>query len=394
MKQQITNYSEELRKDVIDFTREIIAIPSISGNESQVIKRIKQQMEKFEYKNVHIDKMGNLIGQIGDGDKILAFDGHADTVEIGNLETWKHDPFEGKIENEIIYGRGACDQKGGIASLIYSGLILQKIGVPKDLTFLVVVSIQEENYEGLNWQFIVKEKNIMPNAVVLTEPTSLKIANAQRGRVDLKIQTKGISSHGATPDEGENAIYKIAPIIRDIEELHTTLPTDPTFGKACISVTDVRSTSPSINAIADTATIHVDRRLTYQDTLETVIAEIKSLTSVKKAKATVFVPEHEYQSENFSYPIKAYYPAWIMKEDHPFVQSARAAYKIQFNTEPSFVKWSFSTNGAATKGIFNIPTIGFGPGYEKYAHTPEDQVPVEHLIKAIQFYTSFAMNWQ
>lgn len=394
MKQQITNYSEELRKDVIDFTREIIAIPSISGNESQVIKRIKQQMEKFEYKNVHIDKMGNLIGQIGDGDKILAFDGHADTVEIGNLETWKHDPFEGKIENEIIYGRGACDQKGGIASLIYSGLILQKIGVPKDLTFLVVVSIQEENYEGLNWQFIVKEKNIMPNAVVLTEPTSLKIANAQRGRVDLKIQTKGISSHGAIPDEGENAIYKIAPIIQEIEELHKTLPNDPTFGKACISVTDVRSTSPSINAIADTATIHVDRRLTYQDTLETVIAEIESLASVKKAKATVFVPEHEYQSENFSYPIKAYYPSWIMKEDHPFVQSARAAYNIQFDSEPNFVKWSFSTNGVATKGIFNIPTIGFGPGYEKYAHTPEDQVPVEHLIKAMQFYTSLAMNWQ
>lgn len=394
MKQQITNYSEELRKDVIDFTREIIAIPSISGNESQVIKRIKQQMEKFNYQNVHIDKMGNLIGQIGSGDRILAFDGHADTVEIGNLETWKHDPFEGKIENDIIYGRGACDQKGGLTSLIFSGLILQKIGVPKDLTFLVVVSIQEEVYEGLNWQFIVKEKNIIPNAVVLTEPTSLKIANAQRGRVDLKVQTKGISSHGATPDEGENAIYKIAPIIQEIEELHKTLPTDPTFGKACISVTDVRSTSPSINAIADTATIHVDRRLTSQDTLETVIAEIKSLASVKNAKATVFIPEHEFQSESFSYPIRAYYPSWIMEEDHPFVQSARSAYSTQFNMEPNFVKWSFSTNGAATKGIFNIPTIGFGPGFEKYAHTPEDQVPVEHLIKAIQFYTSLALSWQ
>jgi putative selenium metabolism hydrolase len=393
MNDQIVKISEELREDISEFTRKIIAIPSLSGKEGQVIRIIKQKMEKLGYKKIQIDKMGNLIGQIGDGEHILAFDGHADTVEVGNLDTWEYDPFKGKMENEIIYGRGACDQKGGVASLIYSGYILHEIGVPNDVTFLAVISVQEEVFEGLNWQYIVKEREIVPEAVVLTEPTSLKIANGQRGRVDLKVETSGLSSHGAAPDDGENAIYKMAPIIQEIEKLHKMLPYDPIFGKACVSVTDVRSTSPAVNAIADSATIHVDRRITSQDTLESVITEIKSLQSVKMSNARVYVPEYEYKSENFSYPIQAYYPSWIMEENHPLVQAAARTYKNLFDREAEFLHWYFSTNGAATKGIFDIPTLGFGPGYEKFAHTPEDQVPIEHLIKAMQFYASLAKDW-
>ncbi len=392
MKDQITKLSEELQEDVSNFTREIIAIPSISGKEGQVIKLIKQKMEKLGYEKIQIDQMGNLIGQIGDGEKILAFDGHADTVEVGNPDTWDYDPFQGKRENEIIYGLGACDQKGGIAALVYSGYILNEIEIQKDRTFLAVVGVQEEVFEGLNWQFIVKENGIVPDVVVLTEPTSLKIANAQRGRIDIKIKTVGISSHGAAPDDGENAIYKITPIIQDIEKLHWRLPIDPIFGKACISVTDISSTSPAVNAIADSATIHVDRRLTSKDTLESVITEIKSLSSVKMTDAQVYVPEHEYKSKKFSYFIKAFYPSWIMEKNHPLIQTAAQIYQELFGKEAEFLQWHFSTNGAATKGIFDIPTIGFGPGYEKFAHTPDDQVPIEHLVKAMQFYAYLAKN--
>ncbi|MFX0087867.1 MAG: YgeY family selenium metabolism-linked hydrolase [Candidatus Hodarchaeota archaeon] len=394
MKDRILKLSEDLRDDITNFTREMIAIPSLSGKEDKVIRLIKQKMEKLGFEKVQNDKMGNLIGQIGDGKHILAFDGHADTVEVGSLEAWKYDPFEGKIEKEIIYGRGACDQKGGIASLIYSGYILQKIGIPKDTTFLIVVGVQEELFEGLNWQFIVKEMGILPDAVVLTEPTGLRIAIGQKGRIDLKIKTNGISSHGAAPDEGENAIYKIVPIIQDIQKLHKMLPSDPIFGKACISVTGVRSTSPAVNAIADSAIINVDRRLISQETLESVITEINSLSSIKMAKAQVYVPEYEYKSNKFTYPIKAYYPSWIMEKNHPFIQTAARTYQQLFGQEAEFLHWHFSTNGAATKGIFEIPTLGFGPGYEKFAHTTEDQVPIDHLIKAMQFYASLAKNWQ
>ncbi len=390
----IKNMAGSLKNNITEFTRELIAIPSISGNETQVIERIRKEMEKIRYNDIEIDEMGNLIGRIGNGEKILAIDGHVDTVEIGNPQNWEYDPFKGKIENGVIYGRGACDQKGGLASAVYTGKILIEIGVPENITLLVVASVQEEIYEGLNWQYIIKEDEIKPDAIILTEPSNLNIAIGHRGRVDIEVHTTGISSHGAAPELGENAIYKIAPIISDIEKINSILPIDPTFGKGNITVTKISSTSPSINATPDSATIHVDRRLNLEDSEKSVISEIRSLNSVKKAKAKVIIPEHEYKSKSgVIYPIKAYYPTWSMEESHPLVQTAIKTYKTQFNKEPVLYYWRFSTNGAATKGIFNIPTIGFGPGDDKLAHTIEDQVPIEHLVKAMGFYSQFVKHW-
>ncbi len=390
----IKNIAGSLKNNITEFTRELIAIPSITGNEAQVIERIRKEMEKIRYNDIKIDEMGNLIGRIGNGDKILAIDGHVDTVEIGNPQNWKYDPFIGKIENGVIYGRGACDQKGGLASAVYAGKILTEIGVPENITLLVVASVQEEIYEGLNWQYIIKEDEIKPDAIILTEPSNLNIAIGHRGRVDIVVHTTGISSHGAAPELGENAIYKIAPIVLDIEKMNSVLPLDPTFGRGNITVTKISSTSPSINATADSATIHVDRRLNLEDSEKSVISEIRSLNSIKKAKAKVNIPEHEYRSKSgVIYPIKAYYPTWSMEESHPLVQMAIKTYKTQFNKEPVLYYWRFSTNGAATKGIFDIPTIGFGPGDDKFAHTIEDQVPIEHLVKAMEFYSQFVKHW-
>lgn len=394
MKTRIKRTAESLKQTVINFTRELIRISSITGNEKQVIERIKTEMDHIGYENIQIDKMGNLRGTLGSGNKILAIDGHVDTVEVGNLQRWEFDPFQGKFENEIIYGRGACDQKGGLASAIYTGSLLQEIGIPESITLYIVASVQEELYEGVNWQFLMKKEKLIPDAVILTEPSNLNIAIGHRGRVDIKVQTTGVSSHGAAPELGENAIYKIVPIISDIEELNAKLEIDPIFGKGTISVTEISSTSPSVNAIPDSSTIHIDRRLTSLDSEESVLYEIKSLDSVKRVKGDVYIPEHNFQSlTGFTYPIKAYYPPWFMEESHPLVQTAIRAYKTQFEANPMLYYWGFSTNGTATKGIFNIPTIGFGPGDERYAHTTHDQVPAEHLVKAMEFYAQFVELW-
>ena len=393
MHQIIKNKANELKNKITEFTREIIAIPSMSGNEESVINRIKKEMDVIGYESIQIDGMGNLIGKIGDGEKILAIEGHADTVEVGNLDNWRHDPFKGKLEDDVIYGRGAADQKGGVASSVYVGKLLKELTIPDNYTIYIVVTVQEEIYEGLNWRYIIQEDEITPDMVILTEPSGLQIVNNQRGRVDLKVRTRGVSSHGAAPDLGENAIYKIVPIITDIQEMNLNLPLEPPFGKACISVTDISSTSPAINAIADSAMIHLDRRLTRRDTEESVISDLTSLESVKKAKAEVFIPENTYKSPSGqNYPIKAFYPSWYTEETVPITKTALIAYKRQFGTTGQFSHWSFSTNGAATKGIFNIPTIGFGPGFEKFAHTTDDQVPVNHLTKALEFYTAFIMT--
>lgn len=397
MRKKIAQIAESLKEDVVKFLREIIAIPSMSGKEKTVIQRIKKEMEKIGYHNIRIDPLGNLLGIIGSGKRIIALDGHCDTVGIGNPDTWECDPFKGDYHNNIIYGRGACDQKGGLASAIYAGKILKEISVPNNISFLVTASVLEEDFEGLCWQYIINEGKIRPEAVLLTEPSNLQIKIGQRGRMEMKVKTQGISCHGSTPERGENAIYKIAPILRDIEQLNKELPIkgQSLLGKGTVTVTDVRSTAPSLCAVPDSATLHLDRRLVESETMDTSVKEISNLpsVSVKASDVQVTVPEYNIKSyTGLVYPVKAYYPMWLMEKTHPLVQSAERAYQKQFSQRAEVGVWAFSTNGVVTKGREDIPTIGFGPGKEEFAHTPYDQVGENDLVKAMEFYAAFILE--
>lgn len=394
MRKKIEQIAKSLKGDIVEFLREIIAIPSMGGKEEAVVQRIKVEMEKIGYDKVWIDPLGNLLGIMGTGDRLIALDGHCDTVDVGNPDIWEWDPFEGKYENNTIYGRGASDQKGGLASALYAGGILKEIGLPDYISLLVTASVLEEDFEGLCWQYILKEGSIKPEAVVLTEPSNLAISTGQRGRLEMKVKTQGISCHGSAPERGENAIYKIAPIIREIEQLNGQLKSQSILGKGTIAATDVCSTAPSLCAVADSATLHLDRRLTQGETMESCVKEIENLPSVEAAKAAVSVPEYDIKSyTGLVYPAKAYYPMWLMERTHPLVQCAERAYQNQFSKNPQVGVWAFSTNGVATKGLYDIPTIGFGPGKEEFAHTPFDQIDENDLIKAMEFYAAFVLEY-
>lgn len=394
MNKEIASIAESLTDDIVRFLRDIIAIPSACGKEEAVVDRIKQEMEKIGYDKAWLDPMGNLFGQMGSGSRIIAFDGHCDTVDVGNTDNWKVDPFKGDCQNGIIYGRGASDQKGGLASAIYAGKILKSLGIPEDLSFIVSASVLEECFEGISWKYIIEEDKIIPNAVVLTEPSDMTIKIGQRGRMEMKLKAKGVSCHGSTPELGENAIYKMTPVIQDIERLNRSLSSGSILGKGSVVVTDIRSEAPSLCAVPDSATIHIDRRLTVGEDLETSLQEINTLDSIEGVKADISVPEYTIKSyTGYTTKAKAYVPMWVMEESHPLVQTAVRAYKSQFNEEPEIGTWKFSTNGVATKGMFDIPSIGFGPGNEKHAHSPDDQIKIEDLVNAISFYTALTYNW-
>ena len=394
MKNKIASIAASMRDEITEFVREIVRIPSLSGEEGEVIERIKEEMIGVGYEEVSVDPMGNLVGRIGSGARILAMDGHCDTVGVGNMDTWEVDPYAAELRDGVIFGRGAVDQKGGLASAIYAGRIIREIGVPEDLSLMVVASVYEEEVEGLSWQYIIRESGIRPEAVLLTEPTDMRICIGQRGRLEMKVMVSGISSHGSAPDRGVNAIYRIAPIIQEVEKLHERLEGNSILGKGSITVTDVRSTSPCLCAVADSSTIHLDRRLTEGETVESAVRQVENLPSIGISEAVVTVPEYEIKSHTgFVYPIEACYPMWIMDQSNPLVTLASAAFLAQFGREPDVGVWDFSTNGVATKGMFDIPTIGFGPGEEKYAHTPEDQVKVDDLVEAMELYAAFVLSW-
>ncbi len=162
-------------------------------------------MEKLDFDEVTVDPMGNLIGRNGSGPRVIAFDGHVDTVDIGDRSLWDREPFSGDIEDGILYGRGTSDMKGGVASSVYAGGLIKQRGVPDNVTLYVTATVQEEDCDGLCWQYIANEDGIRPELVVITEPTSLRVYRGHRGRMEMEVHTSGVSCHGSAPERGVNA---------------------------------------------------------------------------------------------------------------------------------------------------------------------------------------------
>ena len=381
----------QLKSGLLKFMQDIVRIPSLSCEEGAVIERIRDEMLELGYDEVTVDPMGNLLGRIGSGPRVIALDGHVDTVDVGERALWDRDPHSGDIEDGILYGRGASDMKGGVASSVYAGALLKRKGFPDGLTLYVTATVQEEDCDGLCWQYIVNEDRLRPDLVVIAEPTSLRIYRGHRGRMEIEIHTAGVSCHGSAPERGVNAIYKMADIIGDIESLNERLQPRAPLGKGTVTISHIRSTSPSLCAVADGCTIHLDRRLTLGETEETAVAEIRALPSVQAAAAEVRVLDYSVPSyTGLEYPTRKYYPTWETAEDAPALQAARNAYLAAFDEEPDVGHWTFSTNGVATAGMHDIPTIGFGPGHERFAHAPNEQTEVEHLVRATAFYSALA----
>ena len=382
-----TNLYEQ---DMIRFMQDLIRIPSESTDEAEVIQRIKEEMEKVGFDEVKIDPMGNILGRIGTGSRVIAMDAHIDTVGVGDLDQWEWDPYEGKVEDGVIYGRGATDQEGAMVSMVYAGKIIKDLELSGDYTLWMVGSVQEEDCDGLCWQYIINEDQLRPECVVITEPTNLNIYRGHRGRMEMAVITKGVSCHGSAPQRGENAIYKMAAIVEGIEELNHKLKDDPFLGKGTIAVTYIDCKTPSLCAVPEQCYIHLDRRLTAGEDKELAVQQVKQVMDEKGIEGEVKVLTYDTPSyTDLVYETEKYYPTWVLPEEHPVIEGAVNTYREIFNQEPKVDKWTFSTNGIAIMGMHDIPCVGFGPANEVYAHSVNDQIPIEHLIKAAAYYAAF-----
>lgn len=388
----ISKATQAHKKEIVNFLREIVSYPSYSTKEEKVVKVIAKKMKSGGFDEVTIDGIGNVIGRVGKGKNVIALDGHIDVVGVGDKRLWNMDPFRGKYENDIVYGRGSADQKGGFVAGLFAGILLKKLKLDGDYTLYVTGTVMEEDCDGLNWQYIIKEDGLKPDCVVITESTSLNIYRGQRGRMEIEVSTRGVSCHGSAPERGVNAVYKMAPIIADIENLNNKLKSDEFLGKGTVTISQIRSTSPSLCAVADSSTINLDRRLTKGETEKSAVKELYNLPSVKKAKADIKVLDYaEKAFTGLVYPTRKYYPMWVVPENSPEVKNAVIAYKELFNKKPQISHWVFSTNGVSICGMHGIPTIGFGPGEEKQAHSPNEHIPAQDLVEAVKFYTAFTL---
>ena len=386
----IRRRAKEMEGDTARFLGDLVRTQSFSSKEAAVITVIKGEMVRIGFDEIRVDGLGNIIGRIGSGPRVIAFDGHVDTVYPGDRSQWTFDPFDGTVVDGKVRGRGSVDQKGGVATMIHAGRIIKELGLNDKFTLYFTGTVMEEDCDGLCWQYILNEDGIRPELVVITEPTNLNIYRGHRGRMEIRVEVKGRSCHGSAPERGDNAIYKIARVALEVEKLNERLRSDPFLGKGTVTISEVKSSSPSLCAVADEAGIHLDRRLTYGETKESAIAEVRD------AAARAGCPDARVRVLNYEeaaytgkvYPTEKYYPTWALDPASPFLRSAVEAYTGALGKAPLVDKWTFSTNGIATAGMKGIPTLGLGPGNEVFAHAADEACPVEHLSAAVAFYAA------
>jgi putative selenium metabolism hydrolase len=425
---KIKNAAEDYKADMAAFLRAMISHPSESCEEGEVVACIKQEMEKLAFDKVEIDGLGNVIGWMGDGEKIIAIDSHIDTVGIGNIDNWTDDPYKGYEDEDVIYGRGGSDQEGGMASAVYGAKIMKDLDlIPEGYRIMVVGSVMEEDCDGLCWQYIVNKSGIRPEFVISTEPTDGGIYRGHRGRMEIRVDVHGVSCHGSAPERGDNAIYKMADIVSDIRSLNnngcdesTSIKglvrmLDPKYnpehyedarflGRGTCTVSQIFYTSPSRCAVADSCSVSVDRRMTAGETWDSCLEEIRSLPAVKKYGEDVKVSMYMYDRPSWKgtvYETEAYFPTWINKESAAHVKALIDAHKNLFGdhrmgpdsqkalrARPLTDKWTFSTNGVAIQGRYGIPCVGFGPGAENQAHAPNEITWKQDLVRCAAEYVA------
>ncbi len=389
---KINALAEEYKPQMTAFLRDMVRIPSESCDEEKVVARIAEEMRTVGFDKVEIDPMGNVLGSIGTGKHIIAMDAHIDTVGVGNMDNWTFDPYEGYEDDETIGGRGTSDQEGGMASMVYAGKIIKDLDLTGEYTLVVVGSVQEEDCDGLCWQYIIKEFGLKPEFVVSTEPTDGRIHRGQRGRMEIRVDVAGISSHGSAPERGDNAIFKMGKILGELEGLHGRLITDDFLGKGSLTVSEIFYTSPSRCAVADSCAISIDRRLTAGEDGPYAIKEIEDLPAVKAAGAKVSMYNYDRPAyTGLVYPTECYFPSWVLPEDHEVTKATVDTYKNLFGKEPIVDKWTFSTNGVSIMGLLGIPCIGFGPGKEAQAHAPDEKTWKADLVECAAFYAALPL---
>lgn len=384
--EKLKNMCNDYEKEITDFLRQIINTQSYTGQEKDVALLVKQKMKELGYDNIIETEYGDIVGVLGDGDSVIQFDSHMDTVAVNDTELWQYNPFAGEVVDGKMFGRGTSDMKSALAATIYAGYFAKKLGMLEGKTVYVSASVMEEDFDGFALENILDNLPKKPDAVVICEPSDRQIALGHRGRALLEVHTEGISCHGSAPENGVNAVYEMAEIIKRVDSLnHSLYQKEGQHGSVVLS--KIESTTVSLNAVPDECTIYLDRRLANGESFEVIEKEMNALIEGTKASWNVYdALGTSYTGKEFA--MRSFMEYWSMDSDDPITVAMGKAFESATGEKPELFHWNFSTNGfASTKK--GIPTIGYGPGTMKLCHMRDESCVMEDVFDAAEIYTNF-----
>lgn len=376
-------WTDSYGQELIDFYRESVRTPSYSDEEGELAKKLIKKMKELDFDDAYVDGAGNVVGRVGNGEKVIHFDSHMDTVEVKDEEEWTAPPFEARMINGMVYGRGSVDMKGGLSASVFAAALAKKAGLLDGKTVYVTGSICEEYCDGVCLEHFYKDSGVKPDYCIICEPSDNVITLGHTGKVQARIRTHGVSAHGSAPEKGVNAVYEMAGIIERVDALNKELQARK--GGGSIVLSRISSVSASLNAVPSECEIYLDRRLRLGESVAQVEEELEGLIKGKRAD---WAPGTLYHT-SWTGTELVYHPEhepWKISLDAPLTVCCTQAYETVFGEKPSkYDFWDFGTNAVVPVSL-GIPTIGFGPGEYKLAHMRDEHCAAGKVCEACRFY--------
>lgn len=375
---------EHIYDNLIEFCCKAVRTRSYSDEEGDFARLIIEEMKSLDFDEAYIDPAGNAVGRVGNGSTVIHFDGHMDTVEVNDGEHWEVPPFDGRIVDGMLWGRGSVDMKSALCAAIYAAAHAKKEGRLEGKTIYVTGSVCEEYCDGECLRHFYADRDIKPDYCIICEPCDNVITLGHKGKAQIRITTRGLSAHGSAPEKGINAVYEMAEIISRVDELNKKLSAKK-GSHGTVVLSDISCVSASLNAVPDSCSIYLDRRLALGETIGEVKAEMDALIAGKDAYWEVGTLYHtSWNGVDLVY--EPMHDPWVIDREHPLTKSLERAYeKVMGYAPQEYDFWDFGTNAVIPVGM-GIPTIGFGPGEYKLAHMRNERCAVDKIKEACAVY--------
>ncbi len=371
----------------IAFAQDLIRIPSLPGEEEALARRVVAEMEALGYDDVWTDELGSVVGVVrgGGGGATVMMSAHLDMVAAGDPAEWEYPPFDGVIADGYLHGRGAMDIKGPLAIQTHIAAVLKGRAAGD----IIVAHPVFEERGGWGMDHLTRpDGGLRPDVVIIGESTHGDIAIGHRGRCEVEIVAHGLAGHASAPERARNALDPVPAILAGVRDLAARQQSDDVLGAASVVATGIDAVPASLNVIPDRATVTLDWRILPGDTVETLLARVRGAIrphlegmgagGVEVRAAT----ERQTAWTGAEEDRLILSPGFLMSPDDPIVTAAaRAVGRRHGKGALARVRpWTFATDGGWTCGVRGIPTIGFAPGEERYAHTNTERLELDEAL--------------